>query len=147
MWPGRPAAWSRIRRAWRSISSSGANRTTGSRFPWTATPGPSRSQASASSTRQSRPMTSPPASRWSSSSEPVSVPKWIDGDARVERREEPRHVRLDEPPVVVGPEVADPAIEELEHLGPGGGLGVEVDGRGVDQASPSGRPRRPGRGT
>ena len=36
------------------------------------------------STRQSRPMTLPPASRWSSSSEPVSVPKWIDGTDGVE---------------------------------------------------------------
>ena len=48
----------------------------------------------------------------------MSVPKWIDRDARIELGEEPAHVRLDEPPVVGGAEVADPAIEELEHLRP-----------------------------
>ena len=77
----------------------------------------------------------------------MSVPKWIDRDARLEGGEEPAHVRLDEPPVVVGAEVADPAIEELEHLRAGGGLGVQVERPSRRRAGPSARPRRPGRGT
>ena len=80
-------------------------------------------------------MTEPPASRWSSSSEPVSVPKWITGTVRIEPGEEPRHVRLDEPAVVGRAERADPAIEDLEHLRTGRRLGVQVDRRRVDQAT------------
>src|SRR3989338_4153934 len=57
--PGRLPARFKISSTRFSISERGAKRTTGSRFPWTATAFPNRAQASSKLTRQSNPMTSP----------------------------------------------------------------------------------------
>src|SRR5215471_1328960 len=78
-WPGRRAAASRICRAAVRISAGFESSTAGSRLPCTATSGPRRSQAAPSSTRQSRPMTSPPASRIKGNRVAVPTPKWMIG--------------------------------------------------------------------
>ena len=57
----------------------GAKTSVGSRFPWTALPGPTRRTASSSGTRKSTPTTSAPAALMSWSSSPVPTPKWIRG--------------------------------------------------------------------
>ena len=92
-------------------------------------------------------MTVPPASRWSSRSEPVPVPKWITGTRRVEPGEEPRHVRLDEAAVVGGPSVPTQLSKIWSAWAPAVDLGVQVERGRVDQDRPSGRPRPRGRGT
>ena len=63
-WPGRPPARASTSSASRSTTSHGAPSAAGSRFPWTARPG-TADQPSSSGTRQSSPMTSPPAAAMS----------------------------------------------------------------------------------
>src|SRR5262245_1788327 len=85
MCPGRPATASRISFTPRRISTGLASRTAGSRFPWTATSYPSRSHAAPISTRQSSPITSPPAAFIRRRSPGVAVPKWMTGTPGVRR--------------------------------------------------------------
>ena len=103
------------RRALR-ISGIGASSAIGSRLPCTATSWPRRAHAASRSTRQSRPMTSPPASRRHSSRPAVPVPKWITGTPGRDRRDQRAHVRQHVRAVVGGREAADPAVEELHGL-------------------------------
>src|SRR5262249_35214126 len=78
-WQGRPPARRRISATRSRMYEGFAISTTGSRLPWTATSWPTAAQAVSSSTRQSRPITWPPASRMSRSSVAVPVPKWMTG--------------------------------------------------------------------
>src|SRR5579884_280359 len=75
MCPGLPPARRRMSDAAARIVRRSENNSAGSRLPCTPTPLPRRCHASSSSTRQSKPMTSPPASRIASSNVPVIVPK------------------------------------------------------------------------
>ncbi len=81
MWPLPPSARaaSSTSRALASTAPVGANRTAGSRLPWRPLPGPTRSAATSSGTRQSTPTTSAPAWPMRPSSSPVPTPKWIRG--------------------------------------------------------------------
>ncbi len=63
----------------------------------------------------------------------MPVPKWITGTDGSSAGEQPGHVRLDEPPIVVRAERADPAIEDLKRLCAGGRLGIQVEGGRVGQ--------------
>src|SRR5262249_2804505 len=56
-----------------------------------------------------------------------------DRNGRVEQAKESAHMRLNEPAVVVGPQISDPTVEDLKGVCAGMGLGIEVDGGGVDQ--------------
>ena len=73
-------------------------------------------------------MTSPPASRISSSRLPVTVPKWITGTALPIASMMVAGVRQDEAPIIIGAETADPAIEELDRVSAGGDLHAQVVG-------------------
>src|SRR5205809_276128 len=86
MWPGRPPARSRMSLTrWRMYGGL-ARSTAGSRFPCTATSWPTLAQAASRSTRQSSPITSPPAERRSGSSAAVPGPKWMTGAPGVSAR-------------------------------------------------------------
>ena len=118
MWPGRPAAWSRIRLVWRSISGERGEQDDRVEVPLDGDAGPEPVPG----LRQ----VDPPVEADDLAAgvaleleERAGVGPEVDRrDGRVELREEPRHVRLDEPAIIVGAEVADPAIEELERPGP-----------------------------
>ena len=79
IWPGRPPTDSRIRNAAASTRSHGPSSSAGSRFPCTPRSAPTSSQAAVDGSRQSTPITSPPASAISSRRCVVPVPKWIVG--------------------------------------------------------------------
>ena len=107
--PAGRAAEDRPSRAAR-ISPGGARSTAGSRLPCTATSWPEPPPTPASrSTRQSRPITSPPAARIEGRSAAVPVPKWMTGAPGVSAADERARVRQHERAVVVGRQHADPA--------------------------------------
>src|SRR6516164_3588193 len=59
---------------------------------------------------------------------------------RIEHGEQTSHMRLNEPPIIIGPKRSDPAIEELHSLGTSGDLSIEITGRRVDQPHEEGIP-------
>src|SRR5207247_411869 len=89
MWPGLPPARARTSRAAASTRSHGPSSTAGSRLPWTPRPSPTSAQPRSSGTRQSRPITSPPARAIEPSSAAVPVPKWIVGAPSTAARTRP----------------------------------------------------------
>ena len=101
----------------------------------------------ASSTRQSSPITSPPASRERLQQGRRPGPEVDHGHARRERLQDGAGVRQDERAIVVRPERAHPGVEELDGLGARGDLRVQVARRGPREEGAAARARPPGRRT
>src|SRR5579872_5801259 len=93
-------------------------------------------------TRQSTPMTSPPAACNSRKNPDAPVPKWITGTLPVRMRSINARIRRDKTHVIIGTQSAHPAIEHLNSAGAGGNLAQSERPEYIDQLSHQTAPQR-----